>query len=193
VVSKRVRALLWRGLLWIRGHPFRTLLLAILCLLPMKPISWGVTHFHPIDCGHFTYDGMSGKKTSSTTPELAAHCFLLAHQQCQAADIFYSSSGVDVKGETIFSTTNVLGSCSSTISSPLSTCSVGFAGCLTIGVLSPWFPGLICKGVKPGRNRFFSPNCSDDVRGRCLILDDEIEPGLKVIHLFPATEAVCMG
>jgi len=154
------RVLTWgkSSLIWMKDHPMRMALLLILMVVLVQPVSWGATHFLPKDCGHFTTYMDRQYNQYSVPPEQATHCFILAHQQCRAADITSVGYGVDTAGQTTFSTTNRLGRCVMTLAPYSYTCRAGFF-CL-FQSFTPWFTSTTCQSVMKVHNGLTFTDCS---------------------------------
>ena len=100
---------------WIRQHMLISLgvLLALgLLLWGVKPAFFAATHASMQDCGSL-YSGMLSPTALPANPSAtqAFKCFVLAHQQCRAASLSYTSHSVDTGITEVYYTANGIGNC----------------------------------------------------------------------------------
>jgi hypothetical protein len=101
---------------WIHHHVLISLgivLLAALVIWGVGPASFAVTHINMQHCGSL-YSALgpqpAGGKVNNQAVR-AIDCFVLAHQQCVAASLSYSTHSLDTGTQDTYYTSNSLGGC----------------------------------------------------------------------------------
>ena len=101
---------------WIRHHVFISLgivLLAALVIWGVGPTSFAVTHINMQHCGSL-YSALGPQPAGGKVNRQAVRaidCFVLAHQQCVAASLSYSTHSLDTGTQDTYYTSNSLGGC----------------------------------------------------------------------------------
>lgn len=105
---------------WIREHRIASMIMIAVLLVLVSGIWWvrpavfAATHTNIQDCGDVfgAFNGpVSPAPGTSGSAKQFVQCFVLAHQQCQAASLEYTAHGVDTGTTETFYTANGLGQC----------------------------------------------------------------------------------
>src|SRR5438876_1086010 len=101
---------------WVRQHLLIALGIVFLLALIIwgtKPAVFAATHTNLQNCGtlYSSFGPHPEPNGHTISAPQAIHCFVQAHQQCQAASLSYSSNGTDVGSTDTYYTANSLGGC----------------------------------------------------------------------------------